>query len=288
MNSRWTRPFIGVAIAIGITTAMDATGLTNFSALPLLPLLVVCWRRDRFSRATIGFRGAPARDFGVAMLHPIAVLGAIAALTVVTGAAHPSPVDLRTAAVRVLRVALGTFVVVMVTEEGFFRGWLWASVERVSPLPGRPLAWTTVAFALWHVSWVTLPPESRLPPGQIPIFLVNAALLGVIWGLLRSASGSIVVASLAHGLWNGVDYVLYGAGPRPGLLGVTATVIYGPEVGLAGIAANLAFALALWRSTRGRAPPNAEPAEQSAGSPPATGVPSRSDRRPAVRSEPAR
>ncbi len=31
------RPLAGVAVAIAITTTMDATGLTMFSSLPLLP-----------------------------------------------------------------------------------------------------------------------------------------------------------------------------------------------------------------------------------------------------------
>jgi hypothetical protein len=33
----------GVALAIAITTTMDATGLSAFSALPLLPLVALFW-----------------------------------------------------------------------------------------------------------------------------------------------------------------------------------------------------------------------------------------------------
>jgi hypothetical protein len=285
MSPRWTRPLLGLALAIGITTAMDATGLTNFSALPLLLLVALFWYRDRFSRAAVGFRGATARDFSLAVLHPIAVLGAITAVTFAAGAAHPGPIDASSIASKIFRVALGTFLVVIPTEEGFFRGWLWASVEEATPLPYGTVGWTSVAFALWHVSWVTLPVESRLPAAQIPVFLTNAALLGLIWGLLRSISGSIIIASVAHGLWNGIDYILFGAGPRAGLLGVTATAVYGPEVGVMGVVANLAFALLLCRATRGRMPPNAN---ATAGSPPAPGAPSRPGRRPGGRSEPAR
>ncbi|HKZ73736.1 MAG TPA: CPBP family intramembrane glutamic endopeptidase [Steroidobacteraceae bacterium] len=45
------------------------------------------------------------------------------------------------------------------------------------------------------------------PPAQVPVYLVNAAVMGLIWGMLRLISGSVVVASLSHGLWNGVAYV---------------------------------------------------------------------------------
>jgi membrane protease YdiL (CAAX protease family) len=253
MSSAWIRPAIGVAIAIGITTAMDATGLTQFSALPLFPLFLLGWYLERLPRSVVGFRGAAPRDFGLALLHPIAVLGVLTAVALLAGAADPQAFDLRAVAGKVARIGFGTFIVVTVTEEGFFRGWLWASLERAGASTERTLWYTSVAFALWHVSWVTLPAESRLPPAQVPLFLLNAALLGLIWGLLRAASGSIVVASAAHGLWNGIDYVLFGYGPRPGILGIRATSLYGPEVGILGVVVNLAFALLLWKYCRARA-----------------------------------
>ena len=39
----------GVAIAIAITTAMDASGYALFSALPLLPLTGLFWYLQQFS-----------------------------------------------------------------------------------------------------------------------------------------------------------------------------------------------------------------------------------------------
>ena len=78
--------------------------------------------------------------------------------------------------------------------------------------------------------------------------MINAAVLGAIWGMLRSISDSVVVASVSHGLWNGGAYVLFGYGTKVGALGVTQTSIFGPEVGFVGLLLNLAFAFALWRS----------------------------------------
>ena len=84
-----------------------------------------------------------------------------------------------------------------------------------------------------------------LPAAQIPVYLVNAAVIGAIWGATRSRSGSIVVASVSHGLWNGGAYVLFGYGTRNGWLGIEHTEIFGPESGYLGLLLNIAFLAAL-------------------------------------------
>ena len=76
--------------------------------------------------------------------------------------------------------------------------------------------------------------------------MVNAALIGLIWGMMRMISGSVVVASVSHGVWNGLNYALFAFGTKTGALGVTQTSIYGPEVGFVGLALNAAFAAGLW------------------------------------------
>ena len=59
---------------------------------------------------------------------------------------------------------------------------------------------------------MTLSTGFDLPRAQVPLFLVNAALMGAIWGALRLVSDSIVVSSVSHGLWNGLAYALFGYG----------------------------------------------------------------------------
>ena len=56
--------------------------------------------------------------------------------------------------------------------------------------------------------------------------------MGAAWGLLRWISGSVIVASLSHGAWNGLVYALFGFGTRVGALGVQDTALFGPEVGV--------------------------------------------------------
>jgi len=84
------------------------------------------------------------------------------------------------------------------------------------------------------------------PLAQVPVFIINAGVIGMIWGLLRWASDSIIVTSVSHGLWNGGAYVLFGFGSKPGALGIKNTAMYGPEVGLLGLALNVTFAVVLW------------------------------------------
>jgi uncharacterized protein len=241
------RSILGVAAAIAITSTMDATGLTAFSALPLLPLVLLFWCLERPPRPRMGFAWARTGDFGLALLYPLVVIGTGALVSIAAGAAHLSEIDWRRASFLFARVALGTFLTVILTEEGFFRGWLWASLERAGESPNRVLIWTSVAFALWHWSWVTLKTGGDLPSWQIPVFLVNAAFMGAVWGLLRAMSGSVIVASLSHGVWNGIAYVFFGVGTKAGALGIANTAIFGPEVGIVGLAINAAFAVALWK-----------------------------------------
>ena len=166
---RW--PILGVLAAIAVTTAMDAAGLSNFSALPLFPLMGLFWYLERLSRR--------------------------------------------------------------------------ASLERAGESPRRVLVWSSLAFSLWHLSAVTLETGFDLPPSQIPVYLINVVFIGVALGLMRWMSGSMIVTSLSHGVWNGIAYSFFGFGTRVGALGIQNTALYGPEVGLLGLALNVLFVAAL-------------------------------------------
>ncbi|MFL6203088.1 MAG: hypothetical protein ACJ76J_28300 [Thermoanaerobaculia bacterium] len=85
--------------------------------------------------------------------------------------------------------------------------------------------------------------------------MINAAVIGAAWGLMRSVSRSVLVASVSHGLWNGMAYSLFGFGTRVGALGIKETALYGPEAGVLGLVLNVLFVAVLgwWlkaRSTR--------------------------------------
>ena len=245
--SSLTLPIIGVLAAIAATTTMDATGLSMFSAFALLPLMLLFWYLDRLSRASMGFKWGRWSDYGLALLYPVIVIGAVALIAAFAGAINLSKTNWNKAALNLAIVTISTFLVVIITEEGFFRGWLWGSLRRAGITQTRVLISSSIAFALWHISAVTLDADFKPPVSQIPIFLINAAMMGAVWGLLRAISGSIIVASLSHGLWNGLAYVFFGFGTRVGALGITNTAMFGPEIGILGLLINLMFAILLWR-----------------------------------------
>jgi membrane protease YdiL (CAAX protease family) len=230
--------FLACAIAIAVTASMDATGLTAFSALPLFGVAALLWVVTRESRRSVGLTLGRGSDYAIALAYPLVVLGVCAAIALGGRAASIVDVDWARAARNIAIASAATIVVAVLTEEGFFRGVLWASLRNGRRSEARVLVWSTVAFALWHVSAVTLPTGFDLPVRQIPVFLLDAAVMGAIWGVLRHMSGSIVVSSVSHGVWNGITYTLFGYGTRRGALGVSNTALYGPEVGLLGLGLN--------------------------------------------------
>jgi len=245
-------PVFGVLLAIAITASMDAAGYSAFSALPLFPLLGLFWALQKVPRRNIGLVWGCLPHYGLALLYPIAVMGFLAVVTLITGAAEPTNVDWSKAAKNFALVGGSTVLVAILTEEGFFRGWLWASLERAGKSPPQVLIATSLAFALWHVSAVTLETGFEPPPAQVPVYLINVIFIGAIWGLLRALSGSVIVASVSHGIWNGFAYVFFGFGEHVGALGIANTALYGPEIGVLGLLLNIVFTALLWRHWRAR------------------------------------
>lgn len=241
----WT--VAGVLLAIGITSTMDATGLSMISALPLLPLWLLFWWRQRLGRREIGLVWGRPWHYGLAVLYPVVVLGTTVFIALVARATDLSDPDWQTVGTNFLVMSLAGIVMGLLTEEGFFRGWLWGSLTRAGKAPAVTLVWCSIAFSAWHWTWAIIEDGLDLSPAQAPVYLLNAALMGAGWGLLRWISGSIVVASVSHALWNAIAYPLFGSGPIKGALGITNKFLFGAEVGVVGLILNLLFVLALWR-----------------------------------------
>ncbi len=68
---------------------------------------------------------------------------------------------------------------VMITEEGVFRGWLWASLKRAGKSDREVLVRTSVAFIIWHVAAVILDTGFDLPSKESPIYLINRLIFGL-------------------------------------------------------------------------------------------------------------
>ena len=242
MRDAWTPFWTGTILAIATTTGMDASGYTHFSALPLAVWMVLLWSWQRYGRREIGFTLGKGRHYLQAISYPLLVIGTLHLCALAMGVTNTSEANWETARLNLVAGLIGTFLVSMITEEGFFRGALWASARRAGASPRTVLLLTSLVFTAWHVSWVTLDTGGDLPGRQIPVYLVNATLMGLVWGMLREVSGSIVVASLCHGVWNGLAYSLFGFGEKTGALGIEESWVWSPETGLLGTALSLAFA----------------------------------------------
>ncbi len=246
MNAKVRYAIAGVVVAIAVTTTMDATGYSVFSALPLLPIVVVFWLLSRVPRTTLGLTKGTAGGYGLALLHPAIAIGLLIATAIAMriDLAHP---DWRHVGVKILVNSLVGTLVTLLTEEGFFRGWLWGTLDLAGWSATRVLFTTSVAFAAWHISAVFLDTGFNPPARQAGVLLANALLLGIIWGCLRQRSGSIIVSAFAHSVWNAVAYALFGYGTKVGALGIRDTWLLGPEVGVLGLAVNVVFAAVLLR-----------------------------------------
>ena len=258
ITTRHALPISAALLAVAITTAMDFSGLTMFSALPLTGLIAAAWLVQRLSAREIGLRLGRASDYALALAYPLVVLGLAAAVAFASGSISTAQADWTATGVNILLGSTVGSIMVLITEEGFFRGWLWGSFRRGGLDERGALAATTTLFVVWHISAVTSGSEYALPLWQAPIYLVNVALLGLIWGVMRWRSGSILVPAVSHAVWNAIAYGLFGFGERVGALGIADTALLGPEAGVAGVVLNGAFLWWLFRRTT-RAEPVVSP-----------------------------
>ena len=247
--AKYLFPLLAVITAIAITAIMDFTGYFNFSALPLFGIIILFWFIQRQSRDEIGLKFGELKNYGSALLYPLLVLGATVVIAYLYGDFSMTEIQKNDIINMAAGVIIGPIMLVL-TEEGFFRGWLWGAFKKAGMTDKNTLFITSGLFAFWHISAVTSGTEYGLPITQVPIYLINATLLGLIWGTMRLASGSIIVPAVCHAIWNAFAYGLFGFGEKIGLLGVENTVLLGPEVGYLGLVLNSLFFLWIWKKTK--------------------------------------
>ena len=170
-----------------------------------------------------------------------------AAIAAIFGAIDTSEADWDKALFDIGIMSLTGVLLVMITEEGFFRGWFWASLKRSGKPDRRVLLRTTFAPVIWHLSAVRLDTGFDLPAKKTPIFLINIIILGLLWDILRMVSGSVLAPAISHAVWNDIGDTLFGFGEKVGVLGIADTHPYNPEVGLLGIVSGSAFLALIWR-----------------------------------------
>jgi membrane protease YdiL (CAAX protease family) len=222
------------------------SGSPNFSALVLLPLAVFFWLAVRPGRVDLGISPGRPRHYGLAVAYPLIVMGLLLMLIWRLEGISWAGMDGRRIAFVIAVNSLAGTLGVLLTEEGFFRGVVWGLLGTRDVDGRRILIFTSVAFLIWHVPVAFLEMGEGFPRSAIPVYLVNVLLLGLNWGLLRLASGSVIVPALSHAVWNAIAYKFFGFGVEYGELARSSFTVLDPERGVAGIGLNAAFALILW------------------------------------------
>jgi membrane protease YdiL (CAAX protease family) len=248
----WKQPAFGLLTAIAVITAVFAGGLpAELGALSLIPLVGLFWYFGRFSRAEMGFVRGRGRYYLLGLLQPAFIFIPVALAAWLAGAIQLQNADWPKTLFNLATTIPITILLAAITEEGFFRGWLWAALQRA----GLGRAWivllTSLAIAAWHLPVALLSTEFDLSSAQALMYVINVTITGLIMGVLRLASGSVFVPSISHGIWNGILYPLFGAGTQIGFLGIRDGTFH-PEVGVLGLALNLVLAIGLclwyWRA----------------------------------------
>ncbi|MFN9290522.1 MAG: ABC transporter permease subunit [Planctomyces sp.] len=136
-----------------------------------------------------------------------------------------------------------------ICEELFFRGFLWKGLENLLPGKIRPLLISTAVFAAAHV--VT---DASLTVERLP----GTFLLGLLLGLMRMQTGSVIPGMLLHFCNNGVLLSLERLAPVMRTLGIALDVSHqqhlpGRLLAIAGVLAGLGVLLAVFAVGRERA-----------------------------------
>ena len=242
-------PLIAGIGAIAVSPLLElTTGQGAFYGLWLAVMMIALWVAQRLTKREVGIAVGDPESYFIALAYPVGIIGCVA-----LGAWVAHLIDLKdySATTVFRRVSLNflvTFVFALITEEGFFRGALWGSCVRAGFSPAKTVIWTSFAFGLWHFAVPIIEPDFAQPLSKVPQYVIGSTVFGVAMGLLRLRSGSIIVTSACHALWNALAYTFFGTGEKMGQLGISDPTIWDPERGYAGLAlAMIVAALWWWR-----------------------------------------
>ncbi|WP_100642864.1 CPBP family intramembrane glutamic endopeptidase [Alteromonas facilis] len=247
INSSLRFGLVASLIAIILTASLDATGHGKFSAFALIPLIPLFAWLGNVSRKELGYVVGDQKIYLQAAFIPLLLVALLSVVAWSTGAMKPTRDEWLSTLFVISFNSIAGILLVAITEEGFFRGIVWKLMERGGLTRNQTLWSTTALFVIWHLSAILLSKDYAPALLQVPIYLVNATLLGLIWGLLRVHSGSIWPSAIYHSVWNALVYQLFGFGLSSGDLGVEPTWVFGPEIGLAGFVLNGAVVVFLLR-----------------------------------------
>jgi hypothetical protein len=222
------------------------TGNESYYTLILFPLILLLWFFTKLSKISLGIRWGNGPAYALALLYPLFVMGLTGLIVWGSGGIQADSIPLTRIATNLVIMFLMTLLFALLTEESFFRGWLWGMLENRNTNLWSILIWTGGLFSLWHFAINFVMPDMNIASLVAPVYLGNLFLLGINLGLLRKASGSIIVPSVSHALWNTLLYNFYGFGDNTGALAVSSYQLFDPERGILGLGLNIISAGFLW------------------------------------------
>ncbi|MCB2107263.1 MAG: CPBP family intramembrane metalloprotease [Rhodobacteraceae bacterium] len=236
-----------VAAVVGSPILQLATGQGELYNFWLAVLMIGAWIACKLSKADMGVALGDGKSYALAVAYVIGIIGLVALGAWAAGIIDLTGFSAATAVRRVVLNAVVTAVLTLITEDGFFRGALWGLCARSGFSPTKTIVWTSIAFGLWHLMVPIIEPDFAQPLSKVPQYVIGSTVFGIAMGLLRLKSGSLLVPSVCHGLWNATVYTFFGAGEKAGLLGIADPAIWDPERGYAGLVLAIVAAAILWR-----------------------------------------
>ena len=254
------------AVEIGLVRRYEVASpayvalLTGVMFIPALCALVVRVFVERQGFGDAGLRWGRGRYYAAAWLLPVGFGAAAFGLAIWLRQAefdpwmtkfmldfHQASPEMKMPAFHLMRlyVILGSLAAVVVNtipcfgEEFGWRGYL---LMRLLPLgTGRAMVLSGAIWGLWHAPVILQghnDPDHRVL--GVPLMIGFCILLGVVFGWLRLASGSVFAAAVAHASVNGPANtpLLFLRGRNDITVGIT---------GVLGQAVMLGFVLLLWR-----------------------------------------
>jgi len=239
-----TWAIIGSAAALILSPALAViTGHSEFYAGALLPVVGLLWIITPVNCRSLGFNFGNRQHYAIALFYPLSVMGVMVLLIGIFESIQVEDFQAGSFAAQFAFNFIAGIIIGLVTEEVFFRGALWALLKKKGFGPSHLILITAGIFSLWHLAVIFSAPEfgSEFPVISIFLYLSNILLIGMIWGLLRFVSRSILVTSVSHAFWNALAYGFFGFGTGYGILIKSSNQFFDPERGIVGVSLNTVF-----------------------------------------------
>ena|GEM_PF-3314287 len=256
--------FLYYFLALALVTLGALTGNPSVVSVSVLPIGVLALLFQRFihkdSVRILGFSGCSGAQTVVAAMLPIVIILFVFGIDLVFGSIRiqsldvvPHPSDSSVIGISffglvgiIVISAIVTMFGSFFTEELAFRGYLITRLRNMGAM--RAALLSALLFGFWHL------PASLfvLHPDRVTsvVYVLNIVLLGILLAGLYLESGSLIPPSICHGVWNALDYTLFGFGATRGVFPGQSRIIFDPDEGIVGTMVLLAACI-LWIRMKG-------------------------------------